>query len=453
MEQPSGALLFSSCDPLLSEGFAWAKAQALSYVHNGSDPAGLWYEAALPGRDAFCIRDVAHQALGAQALGLGAHTKNMLLHFAESISEARDYCMFWEITKENLPCPADYKNDGDFWYNLPANFDMLQACEQEYLWTGDRDYLQHSDFLRFYDLTLNAYLQTWGEAPLWIPVHEKRCGRRGIASYHEQKFSPYLAADVVAAQFSAYRAYAGLLTAQGADAKAYAYEQKAEVLRKHYTGDWFDEKKKRFYGAWRTKKRLYRHYYHEAHYLPVWFGILDNSPLLPHALRNILAHGAANVEAKSYFPLLYWNHGLAQEGYRELCDLCDPMLKRREYPEVSFGVIAAFVRGLMGIRPEADGSIRTLCGRDTHLKLEHLPIRGTHITVTHNGSAQTVLQNEGNTAIRWQACFSGERHKLRINGEIVESTRASDSAGNPLHYATVEIKGGTLAEVVTADIK
>ena len=44
----------SSSDSRLVEGFAWAKAQALAYVSIG-DPVGDWYEAALPGRQAFCI--------------------------------------------------------------------------------------------------------------------------------------------------------------------------------------------------------------------------------------------------------------------------------------------------------------------------------------------------------------------------------------------------------------
>jgi len=30
---------------------------------------GYWYEAALPGREAFCMRDVSHQSIGAETLG------------------------------------------------------------------------------------------------------------------------------------------------------------------------------------------------------------------------------------------------------------------------------------------------------------------------------------------------------------------------------------------------
>ena len=56
----------------------------MNYAYDG-DPVGLWYEAALPGRRAFCMRDVSHQVAGAQALGLSSYTHNMLRHFAENI--------------------------------------------------------------------------------------------------------------------------------------------------------------------------------------------------------------------------------------------------------------------------------------------------------------------------------------------------------------------------------
>ena len=85
-----------SSDTRLVQAFDWAKRQALIYVFE-SDPVGLWYEAALPGRRAFCMRDVSHQAAGAQALGLAGYTHNMLRRFAENISDSKDWCSYWEI--------------------------------------------------------------------------------------------------------------------------------------------------------------------------------------------------------------------------------------------------------------------------------------------------------------------------------------------------------------------
>ena len=74
-------LMLTSSNAALVAGFDWAKAQALAYVYRG-DPVGDWYEAALPGREAFCMRDVAHQSTGAQLLGLADCNYNMLYRFA-----------------------------------------------------------------------------------------------------------------------------------------------------------------------------------------------------------------------------------------------------------------------------------------------------------------------------------------------------------------------------------
>lgn len=47
-----------------------ARKMVLSYAHDGTDSVGYWYEATLPQREAFCMRDVSHQSVGAQILGL-----------------------------------------------------------------------------------------------------------------------------------------------------------------------------------------------------------------------------------------------------------------------------------------------------------------------------------------------------------------------------------------------
>ena len=49
----------------------------------------------------------------------------MFLKFAQNISESKDYCSYWEINKFDEPAPVDFRNDKDFWYNLPANFDVI----------------------------------------------------------------------------------------------------------------------------------------------------------------------------------------------------------------------------------------------------------------------------------------------------------------------------------------
>jgi hypothetical protein len=81
-------LTLASSDAQLVEAFSWAARQASVYAFDG-DAVGPWFEAALPGREAFCMRDVSHQAMGGHALGLQAHVRNVLSRFAENVSFAR----------------------------------------------------------------------------------------------------------------------------------------------------------------------------------------------------------------------------------------------------------------------------------------------------------------------------------------------------------------------------
>jgi len=131
---------FISSNIELNKSFNRAKQKALSFAHDDSDAVGKWYEAALPSREAFCMRDVSHMAIGAEILGLSEHNLNMFLKFAQNISKEKDYCSYWEINRYNKPAPVDYENDKDFWYNLPANFDVIFNAGRLFQWTGKREY-------------------------------------------------------------------------------------------------------------------------------------------------------------------------------------------------------------------------------------------------------------------------------------------------------------------------
>ena len=155
----SSPLNFTSSIPWLTQSFVWAKEQALAYGRTGSKTIGPWYEAALPGRNAFCMRDVSHQTEGAAALGLYAANRNLLGLFAQSAVESRDWAAYWEIDGEGRPSSADYVSDSDFWFNLPANFDVLDASVRMLRWTGDDSYRTDPVFQRFFRITMSDYIQ------------------------------------------------------------------------------------------------------------------------------------------------------------------------------------------------------------------------------------------------------------------------------------------------------
>jgi len=424
-------LSFTSSDPILAAGFAWAKDLALSYARHGEDLVGLWYDAALPGRDAFCIRDASHQRAGAAALGLQGHTYNMFRKFAESIHEGRDCCMFWEIDKHDRPAPVDYTSDQDFWYNLPANFDLIQACRAEALWTGDRRYTEEPCFARLAALSFGEYIARWDRDGDGIPDHLPSDGRRGIASYNEVKKSPVVAGDLLGAMFAAYRA-AGL-------------ENEARRLQSVYLNEWYDKKRGRFYGAKDKRGKFIEKYCREGNFLPIYFGLLDGTPCLRGALEDARSHGPANVEAKTYFPQLYYGRGFEEDGLRELRELCGPHLKRREYPEVSFAVVGALVNQYLGLTVPESGLLQTLSGvpgGDT-AAAENVPALGTEVSLRQEGQRGTALKQEGaGQANRWRACFLGEYGALACNGESRPALHMRDAAGRTVSYVELELSTG-----------
>ena len=175
-------LTLASDDARLVDAFAWAARQASAFAFQG-DAVGPWFEAALPGREAFCMRDVSHQVLGAHALGMRMHVRNMLHRFAEQISAERDWASLWEIDRHGRPAHADYRNDHDFWYNLPANFDVLDAAWRMYQWSGDPAYINDDVFRSFYDHSVTDYVERWALGRLkgerWADSASRREALRG----------------------------------------------------------------------------------------------------------------------------------------------------------------------------------------------------------------------------------------------------------------------------------
>ena len=237
-QRPESPLTLETPDAKLAAAFDWAKGQALDYVYPAAvhgDPVGDWYEAALPSRFAFCMRDVSHQATGAHVLGLAAFNRNMLGKFARGISASRDYCSYWEIDKWDRPAPVDYKSDKDFWYNLTANFDVLDACWRQFLWTGDPAYVTDPAFLEFYRLTVEEYIEAWDKDGDGIPEHRPEYGYRGLGGYDEGPFSDQglYGSDLIAAMARAFDSFAGIRRTLGNREDGDPFFERAEGLRKH----------------------------------------------------------------------------------------------------------------------------------------------------------------------------------------------------------------------------
>jgi hypothetical protein len=436
-EQPSSSLAFASSDQHLVQGFDWAKKQAMAYAFSG-DPVGLWYEAALPGREAFCMRDVSHQSMGAQALGLADFTHNMLRAFAKNISASKDWCSYWEIDRYNSPSPADYQSDAVFWYNLPANFDVLDTCYRMYLWTGDMSYLQDPAFLNFYDRTMNDYIKRWNLSPSdvmtrqrWLlPLTERsRLDQRGsskfhrgIPGYNEGNHTYVVGIDLLATEYAAYRDYAAIQQMRGNTAAAQEASALAATIKNLINSTWWDATSNHFYSLLDQQHHLTGHDAASVLYRDAAEDGLKTQSALNDLLAAVQHHSPCGVEGESHYAEILYRYGEPAAAYSVLLDLTAPGKCRQEYPEVSYSVIGAITSGTMGVNiiPTREKKVETLPAltRQTDwAEIRNLPIGRNSVTVRHNGLHETVFTNREGPALVWQASFPGTYTQLLVNGQ------------------------------------
>lgn len=438
-------LILNSSNAELVMGFAWAKAQALAYVSRG-DPVGDWYEAALPGREAFCMRDVAHQSTGAQLLGLADCNYKMLHRFAENISASKDWCTYWEINRHNQPCPADYESDAHFWYNLPANFDLLHCCYRQYLWTGDRRYLDDPTFGFFYDRSVEEYVVRWDRDGDGIPDHLPSDGIRGIGTYNEVVPHPRVGGDLIAAQYGAYLAYANIQALRGEWPVAERFRAKAQALQQLYYNTWWDEAAGRFASFRLQDGSLHAGYHGVPNFFPLYFDLVPAGEQRDRALADVCQNAGPNVEERAYLPELFYSYGQCEAAFDQLLAQLAPTYERREYPEVSFCAIGSIGAGLMGLQPDATPRTVTTEPRLTAavdwVELAYVPVFDTRLTVRHQGVEQTTLYHEQGEPIRWRACFPGTLPTLTVNGLQQPATQGHDKAGHPVSWVVVAVSQG-----------
>lgn len=449
----SNMVSFTSSDNAMQIAFNRAKEMALHYKGDSTDPVGPWYEAALPSRYAFCMRDVSHQCIGAEILGMSRENKNMFTLFVENISESKDWCSYWEINKFGNPAPEDYRNDQEFWYNLNANFDVMFACWKLYLWTGDSSYIMSPAFRRFFEISVTDYIQRWilhedslltrpklPNAPVPFNDKDNFHRSRGLASYSEDVSNLKIGVDLIAAIYRALLSYACVLELNSDITKAVLYKKKAEQYRKKIELDW-----------WNGTIDLYQTYYTTDRSFGIggssgfllWFDALKDTMRKRRTIEHLITE-KTNIESESYLPLILYQNGYQDKARDYLLHLTNTTTPRREYPEVSFAVVEAVVKGLMGIESDATKrKISTLYrGKKGMIsELDNLNVLNTDINIRHKDD-QTVFLNKGNNQVYWRAMFTGSHEKVIVDGITRKAGLMNDANGNVLSFADIIVNPG-----------
>lgn len=463
--QAQDLVTFKSSNNDLTKAFDWAKSKALSYAHDSSDSVGYWYEAALPSREAFCMRDVSHQAIGAEILGLTKHNENMFQKFAENISAEKDYCSYWEINRYNKPAPIDYNTDKDFWYNLPANFDVVYNAWRLYNWTGNKIWIENEALKRFYVLSMNEYVDHWKlgydqvttrSRSMFVENGASKFGsNRGIPTYNEGgRGEVVLGIDQTASIIAAYIAYAEILKQTGKMEEVNKYQLKAKREHKFLEEFWWDNQKQE-YRSIQYADKSFDYFMIDKdqaylHYL-LYFNSIDD----PTKIKNLadeyrLNYNSLIVELKSYLPIIFYENGYSSLATNIIVELCSPENKRRDYPENSFTIIEHITRGLMGIDAEASANrvstISRLDSENDWAEMNDVPILSNKISVKHVGKDKTVFTNNEGPSLTWMARMPGEHQFIYVNG-IKRKAFRGDDHGRVFSCYTVEVKAGSIVTV------
>lgn len=443
----------------LKEAFDWAGKTALGYSRNGNDKVGLWYEASLPGRGAFCMRDVSHQVIGAEILGLSGHNLNMMSKFASNISESKDWCSYWEINLFDRPAPEDYRNDNEFWYNLNANFDVVQACLKLYRWTGDRTYIEGIDFRNFHERSMTDYVKRWMLEP--EKIMDRPCymntppnfnhgdvfhTNRGLPSYIENFSGMTISSDLIASLYAGFMAYSEICRLQGAEDGTHM--DTALKYRQLLEEKWWDESSGNYWNFYTDSKQFHQG---EGDSYILWFNTTDDKERIRATVEYIYKKVGGigwqhwNMETLSYFPKLLYSLGYDKEAEKILLAL--PTRPRSKYPEVSYGVIEGIVGGMMGVEPDAE--TRTIVTRShlteniQNVHLFDVPVFGGTVSIRHEGQKFTRLRNDTGKDITWRAAFPGAERKIYFqDGTQLAAAQGEDILGNPFTFVEITVADG-----------
>ena len=466
-QQLAGEIAFTSNNKELNEAFDWAKKKALSLAHDGSDPVGYWYEAALPNREAFCMRDVSHQAIGAELLGLSDHNLNMFLKFAQNIGKEKDYCSYWEINRYDKPAPVDYENDKDFWYNLPANFDVIYNAHRLYEWTGNKEYMQNEDLLRFYDLSMNEYVEHWHlgndkvrerERDMHLVKPEKgkwRFGnKRGIPTYNEGgRGETHLGIDMTASLVAAYNAYAEILRFNDHNHRADLMNERARKEQQFLNEFWWDNVKGKYKSILYAdgsfdyfmvgSNQAFQHYV-------LYFNALSDKDKIKAMVDDYVAnYEKLIVELKSYLPIIFYENGYSDIANKMVVELCSPANKRRDYPENSYTVIEHVARGLMGIETNVKHRIVSTFSRlentNDWAELKNVPVLGGKITVKHEGYSKSTFTNNGTSEVFWCPVLKEGGPIVYVNGKRTQALKMKNSGA--FSVVAIEVQPGETAVI------
>lgn len=400
------------------------------------------------GRECFCTRDICHQAVAGHLLGLAEENWSMLLHFARGANhnDRNPHWPKWSYSFFGDP----YYMDAD-WRELPAPLELGEKLYEQYLWSGNADYINNEEIL-----TYHANLHS----PAAFMSHQDVNGN-GIAdetiqlpTLWEDTNDKFIeAGDSLGCQYQALLAYAGVLEARGDATGGQTFRDKAAALRRKFHEEWFNPETQRYIRGFRKDGTWKDNWGHEGSFFMPMKLVTDQGPRTAAYLDFIFRSAyekELNIEAKTYLPEVFYKNGKDGMGWYYLAGV---MSSRNRYPEVAFTTISNTVCGLMGVRANAPSGKVTTLPHLTHqvpwVECDHIRIGTRDLKLRHDGRIRSTLTLNAGDPILWIAQFPGVHTQIKVDGHW-QAARMEQENGQIV--SSVQVKLAKPGQTVTAEV-
>ncbi|MGF1701915.1 hypothetical protein L4D09_16625 [Photobacterium makurazakiensis] len=456
----------SSSNKNLEDSFNWAIEKTNQFVmtgknglvnrdENNNDGSGRAdyipsYWAGYFDRTAFYSRDFLHQASGAWLAGLAPENFSMFKTFARHSTEQRKWYTLWAINFDGTPHTIDYHHDEYFVREVPAQFEFVEKAYEQFLWTGDRRYIEDEELWTFYTKVLTDYIELHddqepnGIAEGYGGIFE------GSATYNERGEFPIEAGDGIGSQYQATVSYAAMLTARGETDAALEWAEKADDLKQFFNEEWSIKDPNKPLDNYvniiqKDGLRLNDFGKENSWFMPMKLitepGVRNDNYLDFISLNLGDGIGSTpeapnNIEAYTYIPETYFPYNRNEEAWKWMNYIINKKDLPHErptqgtngdYPEISFTFISNTIEGLMGIEPNAaDNRIVTASHlpQDVEwLEVEYLPMGEHELKVRHEGLNHTEITNTSDQALTWEARFYGEYDTIFVNNTAMQAKK------------------------------
>ncbi len=473
----------SSSNKDLESNFNWAANKMDQFVmsgqkgpvnvsENGGGEEGVKdyipsYWAGYYDRTAFYGRDFVHQATGAQIAGLAEENYSMFEAFAKECTEARKWYTVWALNFDGSVYGLDYNNENSFVREVPAQFELVEKAYKQYLWSGDRRYIEDETLWNFYTNVMTKYVESHDENGNGVAQEVGTGIFAGSCTYNERGRRVIEAGDAIGSQYQATLAYAGMLKARGEEAASQEWYQKAADLKKYFNEEWSvtdGDMDSQYVCAWGPNGERYSDFSKETSWFIPLKMITDpgerNDAYIDFLLEN-LGEGIgtsetapSNIEAYTYIPdmlFLYNRKDDAWKWMQYITSIKDEPHERAaqgtngDYPEISYTYVSHVIEGMMGVEPNAGMNFVATSPRlpsaVNDMEVKYMQIGGYELDLAHKGNTESALTNNGQKAITWEARFYGNHDRIKIGNEMLPAQK-KEINGVTVSYATVEVQPG-----------